>query len=409
MAEAPVPSLSLEAVRAQWVRRAGFAEPVGGTLDHLLDETGWLRTLGGVDPALALLARRADLTLADISQAMADGGLAVTPAVRNCIYVVPGEKRAVALAEAHSKWERRIAREAPKAGIRDGELDEVAQAVLAVLAGPMTTEAISEALGEGAVRSLGEEGRSVGISSTLPPALRLLELTDRIRRHPVDYRIDTERHLWRTVAEPAPDERPDEQRRAELVADYARHCGPLHLEDFTAWMDSSKRDARAAIEAAGLVEVDVEGHGAAWCHADHFDELVSGEPIDPHLVRLLGFEDLALVAHTPAAWFADKHHDLRLPVWGRGSHTLGGAHHLAMRTVLIGSHMAGFWAWDPERRAVEVVVLEATDAEGTEAIGAAAEVTTAFLRESFGHARMTSIDGDATEQARLDALRAMVD
>ena len=57
--------------------------------------------------------------------------------------------------------------------------------------------------------------------------------------------------------------------------------------------------------------------------------------------------------------------------------------------------------------AVELVLLESTDAVTAEALGNEAEATTMFLRDNFGHARMTSIDGEATERSRLEAVRAI--
>lgn len=401
------PTTTSAAARAHWVRNAGLAEPVGGGLADLLRGTGWLRTLGGVDPALALLARRPGLSMEVVADSLGGGALAVVPAVRNCMYVVPDSSRAAAVAEARSVWEPRIAREAPRAGIADGELESLADLVLEVLSEPMTTDRIRSELPDGSIRSLGEAGRAVGISSTLPPTLRMLEFTDRIRRRPVDGRIDTEQHTWEANPAPVPDERPLETRRGELVADYVAATGPVTAADIGDWLGASKRATAAAIGAAGCTEVEIEDFGPAFVSTEQLDALLAAEPLDEPLVRLLGFEDLALVAHTPGAWFAPEHHGLRLPVWGRGSHTLGGAHHLAMRTVLIGHHMAGFWAWDPEARAVEVVLLESTDAATAQALGEVAEATTMFLRDNFGHARMTSIDGEATEKSRLDAVRAI--
>lgn len=380
---------------------------MAGELAGLLQRTGWLRTLGGVDPALALLARRGELDMADVTRTLTTGEMAVVPAVRNCVYVLPGTARPAALAEACDIWQKRMANEAPKAGIRDGELEALGEAVVEVLSEPMTTGGIRRALPEDSIRSLGDAGNAVGISSTLPPALRLLEFTDLIRRRPFEGRIDTEKHVWESNPAPAADNRQTSARRAELVADYIASTGPVAPEGIASWLGASRSSTRSAIEATASVEVTIEGHGEAFVAAGQLDELVAAETLELPLVRLLGFEDLALVAHTPGAWFAPRHHSLRLPVWGRGSHTLGGAHHLAMRTVLIGDHMAGFWAWDPDARAVEVVLLESTDAATARAIGEAAEATTVFLRDNFGHAKMTSIDGESTERTRLDAVRAI--
>ena len=126
-------------------------------------------------------------------------------------------------------------------------------------------------------------------------------------------------------------------------------------------------------------------------------------------MRLLGFEDVALVTHTPAAWFAPRHHDLRLPVWGKGDHTLGGANHLAMRTVLAGDHMVGLLGLGPRSPGGgDRAPGDHRRGNAVRHLGEAAEATTVFLRHGFGHARMTSIDGESTERSRLEALHHML-
>jgi len=50
------------------------------------------------------------------------------------------------------------------------------------------------------VRSLGEKGKKLGLSSTLPPALRTLEFEGRIERTLEGGRLDSERYLWRLPA-----------------------------------------------------------------------------------------------------------------------------------------------------------------------------------------------------------------
>jgi len=403
-------TITADAARSHWVRSAGLAEPVDGSLAGLVESTGWIRTLGGVDAYLGLLARRPDLQRSDVDAAIAAGDLVISPAARNCTYLLPGARRSLALAEAAEQWEHTARRLHDKAGILDGELAAVGDAVLDVLARSMTTDEVRRALPDDACRSLGAEGKAAGVSSTLPPALRQLEFADRIRRRPVDDRADTERYVWEANPAPRPDTRSTAERRAELAAVFAGALGPVGHKEFAAWATISQRDSLAALESAdGLVEVDVESIGRAWLPDAGLLELVDGarEPIAPDVVRLLGFEDLGLVAHSPALWFDRRHHSLGMPVWGRGEHTLGGASHLFMRTVLIGDRMAGFWAWDPSRQTAEVALLEAPDAATRRSLVEAVERTSAFLHAEFGHARMTAIDGEGTEQARLAAIRGI--
>jgi hypothetical protein len=392
------------------VARSGLAEPVGGSLADLSERTGWPRALGGVDALIALSARRPGLDHAEVTREVEAGRLTVGPAVRNCVHVLPADHHALALAEAGEHWSHSAGREHAAAGIRDGELDEVGDAVLDLLgdAGDLlTTDQLRARLPVGLVRSLGPEGHKYGLSSTLPPALRMLEIRDRVRRRPVDGRIDREHYRWQRTVTPVTDDSPTGVRRARLAGLFARFTGPFTVRDLAAWLSIAQRDARAAVDHAGLAAVEVEGLGTAWIDPADVDDLCSAE-VDPRSVHLLGFEDLALVAHQPVAWFDESHHQLRLPVWGRGTHTLGGANHVAMRTVLVGDRMAGFWAWDPDAAAVEVGLLDRLDAAAQAEVGRAAEATTEFLRAGPGHARMTGNDGEGTERARLEALRSML-
>jgi len=403
----PVATVTAAQARAHWVRRAGLAEPIGGPLAELVGSTGWLRSLGGVDAHLALLARREGLDSTDVEAAVADRSLAVCPAVRNAIHVVPDGHRPLALAEAHGHWAEVAARQHPAVGITEQELGDLGEAVLAVLDQARSTDEVRRALPEGAVRDLGDAGRKEGISSTLVPALRRLEFTDRVRRRPDGDRLDTERHRWERVAAPAPFTGPAVERRARIASLFAGFAGPFTTGELATWAAVSPSDAEAAIESAGLVAVEVEAVGTAFTTAAQVESMLAGEAVAPDAVRFLGFEDLALVAHSPAAWFDPRHHGLTVPVWGRGEHTIGGASHLFMRTVLVGDRMAGLWAWDPDRQAVEVVMLDAPTGAAGQSVEEARERTTTFLRGRFGHARMTSLDGEATERSRVEALRSL--
>jgi hypothetical protein len=277
--------------------------------------------------------------------------------------------------------------------------------VLEVIAAPMTTAEIRKALPGGAVRSLGDAGKKAGLSSTLPPALRLLEFQDRVRRRPVGDRIDTETYKWMPVDHPDPFDGTESERRAMLAEAFATFCAPFTVSELAAFAGFSKSAAQKSVDSADLLPVAVEGLGEAWVHQKTLDE----DPADPGptLVRLLGFEDLALVAHSPSAWFDPAHHRKEMPVWGRGDHTLGGASHLFMRTVLCGDRMVGFWAWNPEVRRVEVALLDQLDSAAGAVLDVEVESVSEFLNKDFGNARMTAIDSESTERSRLDALRSI--
>ncbi len=411
-----VRDFTADQARSLWIRASGLATTNGpaagaattapGGLPELVGATGWLRTLGGVDAYLALAARRPSLTRADVDSCIASGTLLVTPAVRNCNFVVPRAHHRWALAEAHALWQRTSARQHSAAGLGAEELESTADHVLSCIDTPMTTAEIRKALPEGTVRSLGDPGKKVGLSSTLPPALRLLEFQNRIQRRPVGDRMDTDTYHWLPVAEPDPFDGDELDRRRLLAAAFAGWCAPFTIAELAAFGGFSDAAALRAVEASELQPVNVEGVGQAWVDQKALDADAT-DGIDPGIVKLLGFEDLTLATHSPAAWFDPIHHGKEMPVWGRGDHTLGGASHLYMRTILRGDRMAGFWAWDPDTRRVEVAVLDKLDTAARSALDAEVDRVSDFLNRDFGNARMTSIDSESTERSRLDALRSL--
>ncbi len=170
-------------------------------LESLVERTGLVRTLGGVDVYVALRARIPGLQRAELDAAVERGDLRVLPSVRGCIYLVPRRVQAASLRLAAHLGRKRTEREQEKTGIRPGELEQVGNAVIdALAAGPMTPTQLRQALPEGLVRSLGEVGKKVGLSSTLPPALRALEFAGRLERAFVGRRLDSEQYLWRLPA-----------------------------------------------------------------------------------------------------------------------------------------------------------------------------------------------------------------
>src|SRR6185295_9127151 len=85
---------------------------------------------------------------------------------------------------------------AHKLGVTDKEIDKLCDAVLnALTEGPLDPNQIREATGN-ASRSLGEEGKKKGMTTTLPLALGILQAAGDIRRVPVNGRIDQQRYQY---------------------------------------------------------------------------------------------------------------------------------------------------------------------------------------------------------------------
>ena len=288
------------------------------------------------------------------------------------------------------------------------------EAVLKALRkGPLSTDALRKALPEGTVRSLGDKGKKVGISSTLPPALRHLEFEGKVERTLEGGRLDSERYLWRLPAESpfsgvkVPAE--PVERHARLAATFFRQAGPATVEDFSTWAALSQREARAAMEKLPLVPVAVAGMDAElWVMEEELAVLREKVPASSSLA-MLAFEDSYLAFHGGPALFTDpKHHARKVPVWGhtKGG-TLGDSRYLFMRPLLDGDRLVGFWEYDVDAGAVVFGTFDKLAPKRRKAVETHAGDIAAFLRDDVGHAHSFSLDSDDSVRERAALVKEM--
>lgn len=414
---APKPAfrLSLEEARKVFVAAQGFPAQPGRSVAAVLEETGFVRTLGGVDAYLAVRARVPGLRRADLDTAVAAGEAQIIPAVRGCMYLVPRRDVSLALRVAEILSRPRDEREHAKAGIRPGEVEDVGAAVLQTLGerGPLTTDALRRALPEGAVRSLGDAGKKLGISSPLPAALRRLEFAGRVARAVESRRLDSERYLWRLTERSPFDGVRLSSDPVELFAGLARiffHCAGLGTQkDFAAWAGIPQRDAKAAMERADLVPAAVDHVPEVHYLLHERRALLDSSWDTSPPVALLSFEDNLLALHGGPALLVDQpHHAMPVPIWGsRKEVLLGEAKHMTLRSVMAEGKIAGVWEYDPDARAVVATGFAGLAKATRAALAAAADDVARFLAEDLGHGRSFSLDTDDDLRARSGQVRAV--
>lgn len=410
----PPPALAvpLEKARAFWHRRQGLAAPGRGAIEDVIDATGWPRTLGGVEVYLAVRARIPSLRRKDLDAAKEASRVQVIPAVRGCIYVVPRKDVPLMLRVAEDQARPRIDRDLERAAVKQSEVDALAGQVHALLKkGPLSTDGIRKALPEGAIRSLGELGKKIGLSSPLPPALRQLEFDGKVERTVEGGRLDTERYLWRV-----PEKNPftgakvpssAAERHAAVARIYFRQAGPATLKDFATWAALSQTEARAAMGGTPLLPVLVDGYGEAFILEEDLKPLKDAGPA-PATVSLLPLEDNYTVWHTPAPLTAPQLHGREVETWGyMKDSTMGTARHMFMRPVLIGDQIGGVWELDPSAGKVVTFTFDGVGAVQRKALDALADGTAAFIQEDLGHARSFSLDTMEEVQARADRVKRM--
>src|SRR5437667_10276877 len=159
-----------EKLRAWWFHRPALDGRLAGKKPaEVLEQTGWARSVGGSGPYLTLFAR-AGTSREAADSAGANLQIHELPSARGCTYVVPASDFALALkvGEEFGKAEMKVAY---KLGVMDREIDKLCEAVVTALGkGPLDPNQIREATGN-ASRSLGEEGKKKGVTTTLPLAL----------------------------------------------------------------------------------------------------------------------------------------------------------------------------------------------------------------------------------------------
>lgn len=340
----------------------------------------------------------------------------IVPAARGCIYLVPRADVALCLRVADLLSATRVEREQAKAGIEAGEIERVGELAFTALkkGGPMTTDALRKAMPEGAVRSLGERGKKVGISSPLPGALRWLEFAGRIERKPEGGRADTERYLWRTTGvSPFADadlpEAPAELH-ALLLERFLAHAGIATLAQFAAWSGLSQRDAKAALPHADLLPVRIAGSDEEAQATPAVDKLLAQRDAVEHAAAFLPFEDnLVHLYGGPAHLVDDEFLGLQVPSWNDADTPtrLGDARFLSLRGLLANGRLCGFWEYDPDARLAIPRCFRKPSRAAQLAIEELSASVTSFLREEIGHGHSFMLDSDDELRRRLRQLQAI--
>lgn len=402
-------TLSRAAALRAWAGNQVFGSSERRSAQTIVGKHSWVRTLGGADPYFALFARGAAMAIEPIAEALHAGEIRLTPAVRGCMYLVAAEHADLAMSVAYYGSHARNQRDVEKAGGTAKQIDKTAKAIVRALgSGPQTTAELRKGPAARAIVSFGDfggMGKKVGLSSSLPVALRQLEFDGAIERTPIDGRLDTETYRWSVretkLARPAA---ADAERA--VAALFFEHHSPASFEHFVVWSGLGKKVAKQAMASLDLVEVEVEGHAgereSMWATPAAM-QLANGKA-KPKGIALLGLQDLYLVVHSGPAWVCPAAHlDLEIPRWGpMHGGSIRATKHPHLRALLVDGELAGFW---DVSAAMDRQVLAWLD-QPSKAIARAAERQVAALRgfmaDGLGHAKTYSIDSDKKIDERFE-------
>ena len=270
-------------------RRQGLDEPRGSAAD-ILARSGWMRSVGGAGPYLALFAR-GRLSRGDVDAALGKLAIHELPSARGCTYVVPAADYAVALRASQGHGDAATLAMAKKhLGVTDKEIDRLCKAIIGALdRGPLDPKGLKEALGD-AVRHLGDEGKKRGTTTTLSIGLGLLQSAGEIRRVPEDGRLDRQRYRYaRWKPGPLQKVKLDDAALArELATRFFRWWGRGRRRS---WRGGRARRQAGQGGDRGALARRLGDEAGRVMFADDLDELRAGKPPKSPPVALVGSLD----------------------------------------------------------------------------------------------------------------------
>jgi hypothetical protein len=386
-------------LQAWWAKRQGLDGSLQGKgAAEVLERTGWARSVGGVGPYLTLFSR------AGVSRAQAEGAVAKLaihelPAARGCTYVVPASDFALALKAGEGIDSDMKAAE--KLGVTAKEIERLCQKVIDALAsGPKEPEELREAVG-GAARSLGEEGKKKGLSTTLPLALGRLQAAGEIRRISTNGRLDQQRYryaLWR----PNPLAKfklSKEEVNAELARRFFRWIGPASLAEFQAFAGLGVKASKEATAPLKLVPLPEDASRLMLAEdAEAFRAFRA--PGKPQYAVVSSLDGLALLRRDLKGILGPR--DGERKVFGEKSlEALGGLSDLPSHGIFDRGRLAGLWEYDVDTRSIAWMSFGPPD----KGLADAVRRTEAFVRDELGDARSFSLDSPKSRVPRIEALR----
>ena len=390
--------MNAEKLRAWWSHRQGLDGALRGKSSAaILAETGWARSVGGVGPYLTLFSR------GGISREAADAAVAKLeihelPAARGCTYVVPSSDFGLALAAGSSDGEMKTAY---KLGVTDKEIDKLCDAVVKALGkAPLDPDEIRTATGN-ASRSLGDEGKKKGLTTTLPLALGKLQAMGEIRRVPVNGRLDQQRYkyvAWR----PNPlrgFRMTPEEISVELARRYFQWIGPATLAEFQWFSALGVKAAKAAMEPLKLEPI-AKDDPRMMLPGDREKFEAFRIPKQAQYALASSLDGLSLLRRDMKG-LLDSADSARSVYVEKGFMRVAEVADLPSHAIFDRGRLVGLWEYDTAK---EAIAWTAFIPKNKDLVKAVAE-TEAYVHDQLGDARSFSLDSPKSRAPRIDALR----
>lgn len=396
-------AVTIEKLRAWWAHRQGLdATLTGASSAEVLARTGWARSGGGSTPYLGLFAR-AGLDREVVDAAVVALEIHELPSTRGCAYVLPAQDFAIGLTVGTEIPVGDIAVAGKHLGVTRAEIDKLCSAVLDALSStpePLDPAVLRDLVGD-AVRSLGEEGKKRGQTTTLPLALGLLQAQGAIRRVPVNGRLDQQRFSYvRWSPSPLSNHALDiATARTELASRYFSWAGPASLKHFRWFSGLSAALANKAVAGLDLVPVDGTDLMLLPEQVKEFDDFTV--PGEPSYALVTGIDGIHLL-HRELGRLVDPADANRQAPGAKAGRTLADVPDPPCPIIVDRGRIVGLWEYDVD---ASEIVYQAFGSPGP-ALKKAVARTEGFVRDQLGDVRMSVLDSPKSRAPRIAALRA---
>jgi hypothetical protein len=389
-------------LRAWWSHRQGLDGSLRGKSPaQILEQCGWSRSVGGAGPYLTLVSRGAT-TREAADRAASTLEIQELPTARGCTYVVPSSDFALGLTVGRDF--SGDMKTALKLGVTETEVARLCDAVVKALAtGPLDPDGIREATGK-AWRSLGEEGRKRGLTTTLPLALGRLQTEGRIRRVPVNGRLDQQRYKYVNWTPNPLAKYPESLGAAftELARRFFRWVGPATLGELQWFSGQGVKATKQAVEPLGLVPA--EPGSDRLLLPDDAPAFASFEaPSTPQYSLVSSLDPITANRREMQSLLDDTDRE-RMVMVDAGPKPLGALVDLPSHAMLDRGQIIGLWEFDAE---AGEIVWATFGRRKDKSLAAVVDETEAFVRDQLGDARSFSLDSPKSRAARLNSLREM--
>jgi hypothetical protein len=311
--------------------------------------------------------------------AFVDFSAVEVPSVRDSMMLVPAEDAALALAAGRRAFAARMA----KLDVDERELDTLVRRIETVFAGGAvrSVDALRNDIPSKLIRELGDAGKQLGFQTTLPLAIRRLQVEGRVMRIGEERRLDGKRHVYRAWPKEVPLEAVPDDLDGALAERFLSWAAPATADEFAWWAGLGKRIAKAAIASCG-----------APVPASSRRQLAArgSQPL------FLPFRDNYFQFHRPLRQFVTEPRGIELLDMQNKPAPLERLESLHHNAIVIDGELRGIWEYDPE--AGKLVWSTFRKERGVEEAALALE---AFIRDELGDHKFYAIDHPRSRAPRI--------